>query len=257
MANIIGALIGGAGAGVESYGRSTMQDEERKRAVQARLDEIARQNSDRATLAADDDARAAAASLAKRRSGISTMRLLHPEMQLPDDFDGDPGIMNSELGRRASEKALGERAANSEKAARVHEAGQNERARLGNIAASDRTDATVAGAMARVGASGTAKEQTREQYVLSQMAGLTKATRDIRGVHAGMSSDEAADHAGEAFDRAHGVGPSGPPAAAPGTNLLSGLGVRGLKPITDAIRQEIASNPHAKEWYAANGYATP
>ncbi len=89
MNPLLAGLLGGAGAGLSSYGQSAMREQEVKQAQIQRMKELAEQEASRRRLQSEDDARALAAQTAKRASGVATLKALYPDAQLPDGADPD------------------------------------------------------------------------------------------------------------------------------------------------------------------------
>lgn len=105
MSNILAALLGGAGAGAQSYGGSLQREQEQQRMQAQRMAEMQQAEASRRRLAKEDDDRAAALKVATRTAGGESIRALFPDFKAPEgDYNPDL-VMRSMLDRETTNRA--------------------------------------------------------------------------------------------------------------------------------------------------------
>lgn len=90
MSSILAALLGGAGAGAQSYGGSLQREQEQQRLQMQRMAEMQEQEAARRRLAKEDDERTAQLKAAQRTAGGESIRALFPDFKAPQgDYNPD------------------------------------------------------------------------------------------------------------------------------------------------------------------------
>jgi len=251
MSNILAALVGGLGAGAQSYGASRFQEQEQRRREQAaeqmRIKTAQEQGEQRRQLAIAADAD----RLRQRTAGANSIRSVYPDFEAPDgDFDPQvvmKALMDREVSKRQSDREAGlndrlstqlggrmgelERrieSMNDLNAARAEAArAQADAARINAGANQTRANRPPGGGASS--ASGGVPDQA--SWVRERMLDLRKPDRfgDMPPVDAVRRMAE------EEYSAIYGGTPA-PARPSPGATLMQGLGVGGRPPL-DSFRR--------------------
>ena len=248
-------LLGAAGAGAESYGRDTMQEEERKRAAAQRLQEIAENNAARLAQQTADDGRTAEARAASQAAGSNSIRALFPDAKMPDG-EFDPALMLRGLHDQRSEALSRDRMTASESRALAAEEARELRQQKA-LEASERNQNRRIDAAAANRTPPDTPEERRRKYAATRMPQLTKPTYNptTRLTNA-ITADSAGVLIGQEWDALEGK-PRGAPAPRPfmGPQRPEGGPPAAPGKVMDAtMRAEAARDPAAAQWYRDNGW---
>lgn len=229
MSNILAALLGGAGAGAQSYGGSLQREQEAARVQAQRMAEMQEQERARRRLAKEDDERAAAAALAKRTAGTASIRALFPDFQAPKgDYDAGTvmqgKLMQAQNARAESaltgqsdrlERSLGGRMDQIEKQGGIQrgiaEANNNTRTALEILREKGRNSRDDG-----------PQDKISELTVKRAMELMQPQRDEFGGQRPGLSPEQARLQAEREVSAAMGIGPRSSPAASGQGNSMEG-----------------------------------
>ncbi len=285
MSNILAALLGGAGAGAQSYGGSMQREQEQQRMQAQRMAEMQQQEAARRRLQSEDDSRAAAARQLETTEATALARTLG--IEIPDGVNVNRASLPL-LQNNQSAKATAARDAQRLVEARADRGRANE-ARYGTLAASGRLPKGMAynenedyttwnGILSQEDAQRSAQQGRQfvvdnrpprpepkdmmAETIAKRAMELMQPQRDEYGGYTlGLDGPAARARAEQEVNAAYNIGPrssaSAPPAPA-GANMMRGLGVSGgassLRPLSEDEKNRANADPGFRAYLIQRGY---
>ena len=229
MSNILAALLGGVGAGAQSYGGSLQREQEAQRAQMQRMAEMQEQEAARRRLAKEDGERAAAAALAKRTAGTASIRALFPDFQAPEgDYDAGT-VMQGKLMQAQNARAEAALAGQSDRLERSLGGRMDQIEKQGGIQRgiaeannNTRTALEILREKGRNSRDDGPQDKTGELTVKRAMELMQPQRDEFGGQRPGLSPEQARLQAEREVSAAMGIGPRSSPAASGQGNQTEG-----------------------------------